>query len=410
MELKTKYQYTYFVHSYKIKENKYVRYIQRLLKNPNCSLKIFRKEQDIGIYSYFTPKIRDYMFNTFNFNKAKIRKLNELPLETRAAMLAEESCIMFEYDIKKDIQGKAGKQKGIFFKIQKIQIICFKTGICFLTVKTNVENSEFFSDILNFNYKFNKLSIEETLVDYDKITIQTDMFEDIKSFNKFIEEITGTNLVEVRNINTQKYLTYSYACIDQIHWSTAVDFERIKGNCVKFIKGLPNDDNTAYSSYGLMKVIDKWNYAKLGITKESVTLFTSSMDLNNYTVLPQEFENEYLYTYILLLYMRTFMRIIDIEFKTSANIKETRKKFLQFTKDLWIQEITNEDVGTIYYHNLKETMELESIYAKVKNQYDIFYKELNIEKNTKTNIIISVVLVISLIINILSYIALLKTK
>lgn len=408
MELKTKFQYTYFIHSYKIKENKYNKYIQKLLKNPKCTLKIFEKHKDIGIYNYFTPKIRDYMFSTFNFTKTKMRKLEELPIETKSAILSKEPCIMFEYDIEKDIQGKAETPRGIFFKIRKIEIICFNAGICFVILKTDIENSENFSDVLNFNYKFNKLNSEEALVDYDKIRIQTDRFEGALTFNRFIEELTGSNLIELRNIDTQKYLTFAYTCIDQSYWRNALDFEKIKSDYIRYVKILPNDNSVAYNGFGMTKVIDKWNYAKLGMTKEGVTLFASSIDLNNYTVLPQEYENQYLYTYILISYMKVNLKLIKTEFKQRTNIKSTRRKFLQFTKDLWIQEITNDDIGTIYYQDLKEVLELDSMYLKVKNQYDLFYKELNVEKNVKTNIIITAVLVMSLILNILSYIALIK--
>ena len=408
MELKTKFQYTYFIHSYKIRDNKYSKYIQRLLKNPKCKLKIFEKHKDIGIYNFFTPKVRNYMFSTFDFTKSKIRRLEELPVETKAAILSKEPCIMFEYDIEKDIQGKAGEQKGIFFKIRKVEIVCFNTGICMLSLKTDIENSEYFSDVLNFNYKFNKLNSEEALVDYDKIRIQTDKFEGALTFKKFIDELTGGNLAEVGNIDTQEYLTFAYTCIDQSYWSNAMDFERIKSDYIKYVKVLPNDNSVSYSSFGMTKIIDKWNYAKLGITKSGVTLLTSSIDLNNYTVLPQDFENQYLYAYMLLSYMKIYLRMIKLEFIQKVNIKSTRKKLLQFTKELWIQEITNDDIGTLYYHNLKEVLELDNLYFKVKNQYDLVYKELNVEKNIKTNVIITIILVTTLILNIVSYFALIK--
>lgn len=410
MELKTKFQYTYFIHSYKIKENKYNKYIQKLLKNSRCTLKIFEKNKDIGIYNFFTPKVRDYMFGTFNFTKAKIKRLEDLPIETKSAILAKEPCIMFEYDIEKDIQGKAEDPKGIFFKIRKLEIVCFNTGICFLTIKTNIENSEYFSDVLNFNYKFNKLNSEEALVDYDKIRIQTDKFEGALTFNKFIEELTGNNLVDPINIDTHNYLTFGYTCIDQSYWSNVMDFEKIKSDYIKYVKVLPNDNSVSYSSFGMTKIIDKWNYAKLGITKSGVTLLASSIDLNNYTVLPQDFENQYLYTYILLTYMKIYLKLIKTEFKLRINIKGTRKKLVQFTKELWIQEITDDDIGTLYYQSLKEVLELDSIYFKVKNQYDLIYKECNLEKNMKTNIIIAVVVVSSLILNLWSYIMLMKNR
>ena len=49
MELKTKNQYSNFLYPFMVKENRYVKYMLKLLKNPYCKLKIFQKEKDIGI-------------------------------------------------------------------------------------------------------------------------------------------------------------------------------------------------------------------------------------------------------------------------------------------------------------------------------------------------------------------------
>ena len=73
---------------------------------------------------------------------------------------------------------------------------------------------------------------------------------------------------------------------------------------------------------------------------------------------------------------------------------------------MWIQEITDDETGTLLNHKLQEVFELEKLYAEVKNKYDVLYKELNIERNRNSLIIISVILVISLILNILNFIAL----
>ena len=54
MELKTKYQYTYFIYPYVIKENKFTKYLLKLLKDKNCELKMFKKENDLSLYSYFS--------------------------------------------------------------------------------------------------------------------------------------------------------------------------------------------------------------------------------------------------------------------------------------------------------------------------------------------------------------------
>lgn len=405
MELKTKYQYTYFLHPFMVKENRYAKYILKLLKNPKCKLRIFQKEKDIDIYSYFIPKIRNYMFSTFTFNKAKIKKLEELSVDTQAAILAKMPSVIFEYNFKNDVQGKTEEQNGIFFKIQKIEIICFNTGICFINMKTNVENSEKFSDVLNFNYKFRGIT-EEGFLSCDKIRIQTDVFENVKMLKTFIKEITGQNELEINNIETEKFYMYSYLCIDQSNWKTEEDFENLKNSYMKYVKILPNDNNTLLNT-DETKIMGNWNYAKLGITKAGVTMFSSSTEINNYTVLPHEYENQYLYTYVLALYMKLYMKLINAELKQGIDIEKTRKKFIEFTKNLWIQEITIDDIGTLFYHNLRNVLELDILYLETKNRYDVLYKELNIEKNAKTNKIIVLILIASLITNILTFMSML---
>ena len=73
----------------------------------------------------------------------------------------------FEYYLDEDVQGKMGEENGIFFDVEKIEIICFKTGICFLSLKTHIDGTESFSDILDFNYRFKTLCSEfSNLKDY----------------------------------------------------------------------------------------------------------------------------------------------------------------------------------------------------------------------------------------------------
>ena len=400
MELKTKYQYTYFIYPYVIKENKYSKYLIKLLKDENCTLRIFRKDKDLDIYSYFSHRVRDYMFSSFNLSKTKLAKLKELPLDTRAEILAKNPCTIFEYTIKKDIQGKVTEQNGIFFKIPKIEIICFNTGICFLCIKTTIEESDKFSDLLNFNYKFRDITQEfSNLKNYDNIRVQTDCFSDVQYFKEFIQNITGPNVESLKlDIDTERFLTYSYVCIDQEYWNNNSDFDKIKNSYLKYMNILPNDNSINFSK-DEMKIISKWKYAKLGLTKQGVTLFSSSYDMNNYTVFPQEFQEQYLYTYILAMYTKLYLKKINLEFRQGANVNKTRKEFIKFTKSIWINEVTDEDTGSIFYQYLKEVLELDNIYYDAKNKYDVLYKEMNIEKSVKNNAIIAAILVIALIIN-----------
>ena len=403
MELKTKYQYTYFIYPFAIKESKYTKYLLKMLKTQNCKLKIFRKDKDLDIYSYFSHRVRNYMFNSFNWSKTKLAKLEELPLDTKAAILAKNPCTIFEYTIAKDIQGKISERNGIFFKVPKIEIICFNTGICFLCIKTNIEESDKFADLLNFNYKFRDINQEFTnLNNYDNIRIQTDSFEDVKSFKEFIEELTGPSTESIKlEIDTERFLTYSYACIDQENWNNTNEFERISNTYIKFLNILPNDNNISYEKEN-MKVISKWKYAKLGITKQGVTLFSSSCEMNNYTILPKEFEEQYLYTYILAIYTKIYLRKINLDFTQGISLNRTRKEFIRATEDLWINEVTSEDTGSLLYQYLKDVLELKSSYLDAKNKYDILYKEKNIEKSARNNMIIVLLLLITLVMNIIN--------
>ena len=83
-------------------------------------------------------------------------------------------------------------------------------------------------------------------------------------------------------------------------------------------------------------------------------------------------------------------------------MKKTRKEFIKFTQTLWINEITSDDTGSLFFQYLKDVLELDKIYFNTKNKYDILYKELKIEKNTKINILISILLILTIIFNLLN--------
>ena len=409
MELKTNYQYTYFILPFVIKEGKYQKYILKMLKDKEFKLKTFQKEKDFKMYQYFLPKTREFLFSSFSLGNSKIKKLEDLPEEMRAAILSKYPCNIFEYRINKDIQGKVEETKGIFFTISKIEIVCFETGVCFLVIKTNVEDDNNFSNILNFNYKFRDINGGTNLEAYDNIRLQTNSFTNAENFRDFIRKITGANLEAVKlDIETERFLTYSYICIDQEAWGNEEDFEKILHQYIRYANILPADNSRKIEKEKIT-TISNLKYAKMALSKLGVMLFSSSADMNNYTILPDEFENQYLYTYIINLYKKIYLKRIELQLKNPKTVKKARKKFVDFTKDLWIREITDDETGTILNQKIGEALELENLYSQVKNKYDILYKDLNIEKNRVSTVVIGIVLVISLIFNILNFIFLMKS-
>ena len=407
MELKTRYQYTNFIHTFVINKGSYTRYISKLLKDKRFELRVFQKEKDLELYTYFLPKMREFLFKTFDFNKTRQNRFDELPLETKAAILANMPSVTFEYNLTKDIQGKTIDENSIFFKIQRIGVICFNTGICFLYFKTNIEGSQDFADVLNFNYKFRDINQDySNLKNYDNIKVQTDSFENIQELREFISEIAGHNFNALKiNLDVERFYTYSYECIEQNAWNEEIPFESIRSDFEKYINILPNDKVINIDEDQSIKVVSQGKFSKIGISKLGVNLFSSAVDMNNYTVLPKEFEDQYFYTYILSLYLKVYLKQINYDFKSGKELDEVRRRFVEFTKDLWIQEITSEDIGSLIYQNMRDALELEKLYNEVKNKYDILYRELNIEKSEKTSKFIAVVLVLTLFFNIINWIA-----
>lgn len=418
MELKVKYQYTYFIKPFLINENKYEKYLLSLLNNKNCKLKVFEKERDLNLYSYFIQNIREYFFPTFLFNRDKINNLKRLDNKTKAIVLSKLHCNIFEYNFDTKIQGKVSDNEGIFFNINKMEIICFDTGVCFLAIRTDVDNSEKFSDLLNFNYRFKDINSDFTkLRDFTNIKIQTDKFSNMTELSNFINSVIGVNnnSIGLKDVDlyNKRFFVYTYSCIDQDNWNTEEDFENIQSDFLRYSNVLSSNDTLDFNIDEFDRnigIIEQFKYSRFGFTKQSASLMTSSIDINNYTKLLFDYENEYFYTSIISLYQRIYLKKLENEFRSRKDINSIRRKFTKFTKELWLEEITNSVTGTIFYNKWKEVFELQEIYDEIKNKYDVIYKELNIENSSRLNKVILITVVISILLNILNLATLIALK
>lgn len=408
MELKVKYQYTYFIKPFLIEEKKYEKYLLSLIKNKNCKLKIFEKERDFSIYSYFIKNVREYFFPTFEFDKERIQDFDSMIDSLKAKKLSKLHCNIFEYNFNTRIQGKIDENEGIFFNIDKMEIVCLDTGVCFLVIKTNLENSESFSELLNFNYKFKDINSDFTkLRDFNNIKIQTDKFNNMSELSTFIDNIIGVknNSLGLKDVDlyNKRFFVYTYSCIDQDVWNTEEDFNNIESSFLRYSNVLSNNDTLDISLKELNKNIqniEQFKYSRFGFTKQSSSLITSSIDINNYTKLLFDYENEYLYTLLISLYQRIYLKKLENSFKSKKDISNARNKFAKFTKEIWLNEITNSLTGTVLYNKWKEVFEIQEIYDEIKNKYDVIYKELNIEKDIKLNKILLLILIVSILLNV----------
>lgn len=404
MELKNKYQYTYFIYPYMIKEKEYNKYLRNLLFDSRFTMKIFDKEKDEDIYSYFLPKVKNTLFWTMDFDKYRISKLNDIDKDMQATLISRYPCTMFEYNIQTDIQGKAGEKDGIFFNINKMELVCFNTGICFLLIKTMLEGETTLSDVCNFNYKFRDIKSDTyNLKGYENIKIQTDMFNDIKEIATLIKDITRNNKEASKlNIDTNRFITYSYVCLEQESWNNSINDEIKEREFYKFANVEKADYIVDRGKSGIkekMSIIEKTKNELYGISNVGTVLLTSDINSENCTKVPYQFERQYLYHYIYELYEKIYLNKINYEFKRTNKISQTKKEFVNFTQSIWIEEVTNENIGGLLGTEWKKVLKLNSLYLQAKNKYDLVYKNSNIEKTMKISGTIAILLGILIIIN-----------
>ena len=271
-----------------------------------------------------------------------------------------------------------------------------------MTFKTALNSENNLDDVLNFNYKFRDINSNlSQLREYENIRIQTSAFKDIKEFSSLIKEIAGSNTGAKKiNVDTERFVTYSYICLDQNCWNENTDNTVLNERFLNYA-------NIASSNSKINNKVKKieQKYLKYGFTSWSNVVMASDINTENYTKLPFEYENKYLYHYIFNLYKKIYLKKLIYEFNINNNFEKIKEQFINFTKFIWIQEITNDEIGIEIEEKEKEALLLEETYLKLKNKYDILYKNYNIEKIAKGNKVIAIVVIgifIITLINLLS--------
>ena len=402
MDLKMKYQYTYFIHPYLIEEKKYQDYLYGLLRNSNCKLKLFDRKKDVGIDTYFLPELKEKMFWSLEKKPSEIKELESMDKKMQATILSKLPCNIFEYTLEGDVPGKIGEAGGIFFDITKVEIICFNTGICFLLLKTALTENQNFSDVLNFNYKFRDINSKtEHSKQYEAIKIQTGKLNNMQSFSEFIKKIAGRNLKAKQiNLDTDRLITYSYVCLDQASWNENTDIHLVEKEFEKFRMVRPareqKEDDFLKEAYTYHE-----KYLYYGFSNNTTVLLTCDNNIKNYTILPFQFENEQLYHFVFNLYKKVYLKKLNYEFQKKGQFEMIKKEFLSFAKKDWIYEITYDEIGKILEKYYEEEQILQTTFNKLKQKYDLLYKDYEISKNKRSNKWVIVLMSILILINLI---------
>jgi len=381
MQLKTKYQYTYFIYPYVIEEINYEKYIYNMLKNKKAKLKMFDKEKDLDLVSYFLPEIKEKMFWSLDLDKKTIKNNEKIDLKMKSRLLSHKYCTFFEYSLDEDIPGKIGEDNGIFFDINKVEIVCFNTGICFLIMKTVLNSSADFSDVLNFNYKFR--DIQTNTKQIDNIKIQTNKLNNMEQYKDFLKEIVGLN-IEANKINLDKdrLITYTYTCLDQNSWNDNTDIKIIEKEFAKYYNVKPAGEQINDNLKNEDSVYKEKNIY-YGFSNNVTALLTNDANINNFTNLLFKFENIEIYHFIYHLHQKIVLKKFNYELKQTKKFEKIKNRFINFTKINWIYDVTNDPKGVIIDKYYRKYQQLDETFERLKIKYDLLYKEYEIEKTNK---------------------------
>jgi len=228
----------------------------------------------------------------------------------------------------------------------------------------------------------------------------------MKDVSSIIKELTGVNNNTKKiDFNNENFLVYSYTCLDQSSWNEDSENESIKNEFIKYKNILQANTQIAEieDSNERQQLYDN-KYVRYGFSNKGTVLLTSDINHLTYTKIAQKYKSEYLYTYILTLYKKLLLKKLNYQFNKETEFKIVEKDFLDFTKQLWIQEITSDDLGKKMIKNWENILETDEMFMKLKNEYDVLYKKYNVETSQKNNKVILAVIGVVIAVNIISII------
>ena len=398
---KFKYQYTYHILPY-IYEGRYDEYLTKLLKDTNIIEYRYNKIKDLEIFSYFKKDVLDTMFYEFPYKESQ-----NLNIKEEITRLSECESVTFKYDIIDKNQRDNGNIK---FDIEDFKIIVFKTGIAFIILKTTLINTRYISDILDFNYRFKSILSKKDIIkkiDNIELRLYGDEINGIEKLKQIILNYIGKNKNNKLLENDEEFYTFSYLCIDDIYTNDGNNKNILKDVYSRYSRILHSnyDIEDLEEETMISKNMKELKNVNICITKMSSMLLCSDIDPFNFTVLPRDYETKMLYTYLITLYQKLFLLMINKEI-VSGNIKKQRFgqiRLNEFISKMWYNEITLSEKGNTYYENLKKILEVNKIFDDIQIKSKIMLRYNRTQNSNMFYKIMGIIGIISVGLNIYQY-------
>lgn len=407
MSLKAKYQYTHFIYPFVVESKNYVSFMNSLFsKEKDWNFIVREHKSDEEFYNFFLPYMRKFIFPTLFWSQEQKKHFKSM-LPYRKSMIASKlTCSRFEYNLSNIKTGTVNGRRydEINFDISKIDLICFEPGICFLDIKTQIEEEEDlidFNKILDFNHHFRNLTPHAT-TKYDKASmIKGKNIDKLENISKFIQSVVGG--FETDNFEKtfyDKMFTYSYVCMD--NWKTPKDFEKMENDFFKFQYVIDSKSSAVFNKkYGDLEknMYSRWQYSMFGFSRESGVVLVSDEEKYDITRMPYNFEKTYLYMMLLAFYQRMSLINFSQELlkadKTRA--KTLKKKFTKFTNLSWFSQITNSEHGMDIWKKWQEAFELPNLFDEVRKEYIEYYDFVVATGQERINILLILLYTVSVI-------------
>lgn len=407
MSLNAKYQYTHFIYPFLIEKDKYQSFIYNILNNDkNWKLKIHEQEDDEETYNFFLPYMRRFLFPTLFWGKEFTKKYKAMDVEKKANILKKSSCVTFEFNLNNIKVGAIAKKRyGVIdFDIINIKVICFEPGICFLDIKTEVEdNGEDidFDKILDFNSMFREVTPGNS--NKSKLNIKAKGIDNINDITIFIKSIVaGFASNDLEKIYYDKMFTYSYVCLDKENWDEQTSFETLKNDFYKF-QYVTDSKSSAIFNNDCRRLEEntysRWKYSIFGFSRESGVVLVSEKEKYNITKMPYSYERNYLYMLLLAFYQRmSLMNFLqDILNKDKTMIPKLNKELTKFTHFSWFSQITNSEHGMDIWKRWQKAFELFELYDEVHKEYVEYYNTVVTSSQRKINGVLLIMYTASMI-------------
>ena len=362
------------------------------------------------------------------FYEFPYKETEKISIQKKVNKLLKYESVTFEYDIIDKEKNKISmndivkvavneeynnneKHKGnIKFDIEDFKIIVFKSGIAFIILKTVLINTRYISDVIDFNYRFKSILSKRDIIkklDNIEICLLGDEVNGFEKLKQILLNYVGKNKNNKILENNEEFYTFSYLCMDNIYINEENNKNILKNIYLKYSRIL----QSSYDTEGLdeetivSKNMTEIKDTNIGITKISSMLLCSGIDPFNFTVLPRDYETKMLYTYIITLYQKLFLVMINKELTSENNKKQKlgRIKFNNFISKMWYNEITLSEKGSIYYEYLKKILEINKTFDETQLKYKLIFRY---NKTSKSNIfykIMGMIGIISIGLNIYQY-------